>query len=123
MHRNTPQHRAIRRAIEVAGRPLSPREVHAAARRAVPRLGVATVYRCLRALVEERWAAAVNLPGEPARYERGGKAHHHHFRCRRCERVYEVNGCGLTGRRRGLPAGFRVERHEVVLHGLCARCG
>lgn len=123
MNRDTSQRRAIREAIDAAGRPLSPQEVHAAARRAVPRLGVATVYRCLKELQEEAWLAPVELPGEPARYERAGKAHHHHFRCRRCDRVYEVEGCAIATKSTGLPRGFRVEGHEVILYGVCAKCG
>lgn len=122
MQRKTSQRQAIRDVFDAAGRPLSPGEAHAAARRTVPRLGMATVYRCLKELQEEAWLIPVELPGEPARYERSGKGHHHHFRCRRCERVYEVDGCAFIVPPE-LPAGFRVEGHEVILFGLCARCG
>jgi Fur family ferric uptake transcriptional regulator len=122
MPRNTRQREAIRQAMEAAGRPLSPQEVRLAAQRIVPRLGIATVYRCLKELVETRWAVPVELPGEPARYERAGKAHHHHFRCRSCERVYEVEGCAYAGKA-AVPPGFRIESHEVILYGVCARCG
>jgi Fur family ferric uptake transcriptional regulator len=122
MPRKTPQRHAIRQAIEAADRPLSPQEVHTAATRSIARLGIATVYRCLKELVESRWAVPVELPGEPARYERAGKAHHHHFRCRRCERVYEVEGCAYAAPA-ALPPGFRIEAHEVILYGTCARCG
>jgi Fur family ferric uptake transcriptional regulator len=122
MSRDTPQRQAIRRAIEAAGRPLSPMEVYESARRVIARLGLATVYRRLRELEQEGWLAAVELPGEPPRYERGGKEHHHHFQCRLCRRVYEVEGCGLSPARPALPRGFRVETHELTLHGVCAVC-
>ena len=120
--RQTPQRTAIRDAIDRADRPLSPREVLDQAREAVPRIGIATVYRNLKDLVEEGWLVTVDLPGEPPRYERAGKAHHHHFRCRACERVFEVDGCCFIGRDGNLPSGFQLERHEVILHGLCASC-
>lgn len=82
---------------------------------------MATVYRTLNSLLEEGFVAAVELPGEPARYEVAGKPHHHHFHCRRCDQVFEVPGC--PGNLRSVvPDGFRLESHEVVLYGSCAEC-
>lgn len=121
MQRHTQQREAIRRAFASADRPLSPGELLAAAQTEVPRLGVATVYRHLRALVESGWLAEVPLPGAPSRYEVAGKHHHHHFRCRLCDRVYEVEGCppDLSAL---LPRGFRLEGHEITLLGTCDGC-
>jgi Fur family transcriptional regulator, ferric uptake regulator len=121
MERDTAQRRAIRSVIVEADRPLSPREVLDAAQGDVSSLGIATVYRNLKALLEEGWLAAVELPGEPPRYEVAGKQHHHHFLCTKCERVFELPGCpgNLNAT---VPEGFRTERHEVVLFGLCDRC-
>lgn len=107
--------------LEQADRPLSPREIHEGARIEVPSLGTATVYRTVNALVQEGELAVVELPGEAARYELAGKPHHHHFHCRRCDRVFEVPGCAV-GRVEGAPPGFRVEDHEVVFYGQCGEC-
>ena len=52
MERATRQNTAIREAIAAAGRPLSPTEVLDEARRHVAALGLATVYRNLKALVD-----------------------------------------------------------------------
>jgi len=88
----------------------------------VPGLGIATVYRNLRALAGDGWLREVELPGDgPSRFEVAGKDHHHHFHCRRCDRVYEVDAC--PGDLRALaPPGFRPETHEIILYGLCAAC-
>jgi Fur family ferric uptake transcriptional regulator len=102
-------------------RPLGPHEVLKAARAFAPGLGIATVYRTLKGLVEEGWLVPVALPGEPPRYETAGKKHHHHFRCRRCDRIYEIKGC-MTDLKRLLPRGFRLEGHEVLLTGVCTAC-
>ena len=119
--RHTRQRAAIRRVLDAEARPLLPAELLAAARRDVPRLGLATVYRAVKALVADGQAVTVELPGEPARYERTPAGHHHHFRCRRCERVFEVPGCahGIPGL---APPGFEVDGHELVLYGRCAPC-
>jgi Fur family ferric uptake transcriptional regulator len=121
MPRDTRQRRAIRFVLETSGRPLSAGEILAGARRLARTLGVATVYRNVRTLVDQGWLAAVELPGEPLRYEPAGKSHHHHFRCRRCAKVFELPGCATRPRPR-TPRGFVVESHELVLYGRCATC-
>ena len=121
MKRDTKQRQAIRRVLEEAGRPLGPPEVLEAAQVHHPGIGIATVYRTLKAMVEEGALAQVELPGEPPRYEINGKRHHHHFHCRACDRVYELEGCP-EGLRSLTPPGFSLESHEVVLYGRCAAC-
>lgn len=121
MERFTRQRQAIREVLDEQNRPLSPFEVLQAAQARVPRLGIATVYRTLKGLVEEGEAVAVELPGEPPRYEPAGKRHHHHFRCTACGKVFELEGC--PGDMSYLaPKGFRTFSHEIVLYGRCADC-
>jgi Fur family transcriptional regulator, ferric uptake regulator len=119
--RQTRQRQAIRDAIGDAGVPLSPREVLEHAQSRVNGLGMATVYRTLKLLVEAGVVQVVEIPGESPRYELAGKDHHHHFYCNACGKVYEVEGCpgdfsSLT------PTGFKLENHELVLFGRCATC-
>lgn len=120
--RNTRQKAAIREAFERADRPLSTDEVLAIAQSAVDGLGIATVYRNIKALVDEQWLMAMELPGEAPRYEIAGKDHHHHFRCDKCGRVFELHGCVPSIEGLADP-GFSVRTHEVVLYGVCAQCG
>ncbi|MHC4960338.1 MAG: Fur family transcriptional regulator [Planctomycetota bacterium] len=121
MSRATPQREAIRQAIEAADRPLSPQEILGLAQRDVPQLGIATVYRSVKALLEEGWVREVELPGAPSRYEVADKRHHHHFHCRQCDRVFDLHGCppGVGGL---APQGFAVESHEIILYGVCREC-
>jgi Fur family ferric uptake transcriptional regulator len=121
MERATRQNTAIREAIEAAGRPLSPTEVLDEARRHVAALGLATVYRNLKSLVDAGAIQVVTLPGEVARYELAQQRHHHHFRCDVCQRVFDVHQC--PGDLAGLaPPGFAVSRHEITLYGQCSDC-
>ena len=121
MERKTRQRDAIRHVFEDTPRPLGPFEVLEAARARVHGLGIATVYRAINALVETGWLVPVELPGEPPRYERAGAEHHHHFRCRHCARVFELEGCSNDFSALS-PPGFQLEAHDVVLYGRCALC-
>jgi Fur family ferric uptake transcriptional regulator len=122
MERNTRQRAAIREAIAQAGRPLLPQEVLDAAQAGAPGLSIATVYRNIRALLDEGEVQPVVLPGENPRYELAGHAHHHHFQCRACQRVFEVEAC--PGDLSDLaPSGFTVEDHDLTLYGRCKDCG
>ncbi|MCU0775089.1 MAG: transcriptional repressor [Ideonella sp.] len=121
MERHTRQRQAIYEAITAAERPLLPHEILAAAQASVPGLGIATVYRNLKALVDDGALRAVNLPGENPRYELAGHEHHHHFQCTQCQRVFDVHACPGDLSRLA-PAGFTVEDHDLTLYGRCSDC-
>ena len=107
--------------LEAVRRPLSPQEILEEARRQVPELGIATVYRNLKALQERDEIRAVELPGESPRYELASVAgvHHHHFRCTVCGKVFDLHACRLDLGSM-IPPGFTLERHEITLYGRCA---
>jgi Fur family ferric uptake transcriptional regulator len=119
--RNTRQQAAILQAFQQASAPLSPQQVLVEAQKVLSGVSQATVYRVIKGLLEEDAIAAIQLPGQAPLYELAGKTHHHFFRCRQCEKMYEVKGCDdlLT---RLLPRGFRLEEHEVFLKGVCSGC-
>ena len=121
MERSTRQRSAIRTVIDTAHRPLSPQEILVGAREQVAAVGMATVYRALKSFIDEGSIQVVTLPGENPRYESAGHAHHHHFQCKACSRVFDVHQC--PGDLKSLaPAGFVVQHHELTLYGLCADC-
>ena len=119
--RRTKQRDAVRAVFDSAERPLSVDELLKAASRRVKGLGVATVYRAVGTLIADGSIQAVEIPGEPTRYERAGKGHHHHFQCEKCERAFDIEGC-LDNVRKLAPPRFRVREHSVTLYGLCAAC-
>jgi len=119
--RNTRQKAAIREAFLHAGRPLSPEETVAIARCAIEVISLATVYRNIHSLIAEKWLVPVELPGQSTRYEIAGKAHHHHFQCNDCGKLFELTGCEISAKPK-LPRGFLATGHELFVYGKCAEC-
>jgi Fur family ferric uptake transcriptional regulator len=121
--RRTRQRDAILRAIRDAHGPLTVNAIHERARAEINALGLATVYRTIRLFLDAGEIRAVTLLDGQVRYESADLEHHLHFRCRGCERVFDLPICpcsipnGAT-----LPEGFYVDDHEVILHGLCPDC-
>ncbi len=118
----TQQKLAMADVIMRAESPLTPAEICRAGRKAIPSLGIATVYRALKQLVGEGRVRLVEVPGTSPHYESTERRHHHFFFCARCGRLYNLPGCA-RGVRRLAPRGFAVEAHEIVLFGRCADCG
>jgi len=121
MQRKTNQRSAIKDAFRGSDRPLAPQEVLDSVLEKDQQIGIATVYRNIKMLVEQEWLIAVEIPGEPSRYEMNGKRHHHHFVCRGCGRVFDIEGC--PGQIEAItPKGFEVDDHEIFLYGKCSEC-
>lgn len=119
--RTTRQKEAIKAVLAERRGPLLPDEILNLAITSVPTLGIATVYRSLKTLQEEGLVRCVEIPGQPPRYESSGKGHHHHFHCRECLNVYDLDRC-VEGLKKLAPPGFRVSDHEIILYGVCKTC-
>lgn len=68
MERMTRQREAVWNALAQSGRPMSPGEILAAAQQSVPTMVLSTVYRNIRALVQDARVEAIVLPGQADRY-------------------------------------------------------
>ena len=88
----------------------------------LPGISAPTVYATLDLLVELGLARKIDV-GRGSLYD-GRTEPHQHAVCRRCGRVEDVDAdldpAALLGR--ASAQGFRPDRVEVVLSGLCAEC-
>ena len=82
--RRTQQQALIRGLFEHSGRPLSAQELLDAAASIQPGIGIATIYRGIKQLLDDNTLVPVDIPGTAPRYERNGMQHHHHFFCQKC---------------------------------------
>ncbi len=91
------------------------------ARKKISGLGIATVYRNLKSLQADGLIMAVELPGQPPRWEVAPQKHHHHFLCESCDKLYEIPAC-TEDLQQLLPEGYTLQDHDILLRGKCAAC-
>jgi Fur family ferric uptake transcriptional regulator len=86
----------------------------------------ASIYRVLELLVEHGLAERVVVGENQARFEPllPSGDHHHHLVCDSCGALVAFDDPGLEQAIGTLSdrLGVRVESHEVLLRGACARC-
>lgn len=117
----THQQAAILQVLQDLERPVTPQELLEIASTKSPGLGLATVYRALKRLVESGEVQRIDVAKLPPHYEPSGKSHHHFFVCEVCEKMFDLLGC-TGGFQEMLPPGFRMNSHEVVIYGECGQC-
>jgi Fur family ferric uptake transcriptional regulator len=121
MIRRTRQRLSLETVFKSAGRPLTPGEVHVAARKNMPSIGLRTVYRQINDMVADGLIVGVDYPGQPLRYEWVREGHHAHFICRGCDRVYDLE-VEVPDVEVKAPKGFSLKGQETVFYGYCPEC-
>ena len=122
-HRVTSQRLVLHRVLQELGRHATAEEVLQAAAPRLPGLSLPTVYASLDLLARLGVARRIDGAGPAALYDPRPDAHQH-FACRRCGRVFDVDGDLDTAAlaRTAERAGLGVEGVEVTLRGTCADC-
>lgn len=103
-------------------RPLTIANLVELAQQRQAKIGQATVYRTVNALLEAHEIQTVQMPGGEALYEKAHLHHHHHFKCNRCGKVYDLPGCPEQDLQKFLPPRFKMSAHEFTFYGTCAEC-
>jgi Fur family ferric uptake transcriptional regulator len=124
-YRVTAQRAVILESVAHAGDHRSAQQVYLAARRRLPGLNPATVYRTLETLSRAGLLDLHAGGGESLRFSIRDPHHPHaHLVCRACGRKVEVDPglLGSLGRAVKRRTGFVVDTHHLTLGGLCAGC-
>jgi Fe2+ or Zn2+ uptake regulation protein len=122
--RVTPQRRAVVGALVGEHVHLSADQIHAAARRDVPEVSLATVYNTLNELVSMGEISELRLADGTTRYDPKVGPGHHHLLCEGCGLTFDVEPLGVEGLSlpRAQRFGMIVDSLEVVFRGRCSNC-
>ncbi|MCC5841757.1 MAG: transcriptional repressor [Opitutales bacterium] len=106
--RETKQRNAIHTILDEAKRPLSPQEMLALADVHVPGIGIATIYRNIKIMVEQGVLSSVDIPGEPSRFILPQHRKTHLFLDKESG-VAMMFDLDLPGIKRRLPRGMKAQ--------------
>lgn len=118
--RKSQKRQRILEVIQAAQGPLTVNEIHE--KLSDDPVGIATVYRTIKLLLEKKEIQDVMLADGVVRYENKDLGHHHHFYCEACEQVFDIADCHVDHHEYHLPTGFKVKAHEMTFYGLCPDC-
>jgi Fur family transcriptional regulator, ferric uptake regulator len=122
--RVTRQRLLVSDALAAMGRQVTAQELYDRLRPREPRIGRATVFRTLEALVAAGVARRLEQDGHVYGYVACRPEHHHHLACDRCGRVEEIDEAYITpvAERLAADRGFTVDDARLDFYGLCAAC-
>lgn len=115
--RDTKQRAAILQTLRDAIHPLTPKEIRERAANAVPGLGIATVYRNLRLLLENNDIEALEVPGHRTCYLVPRNNQRAVVVCRKTKQVQLADGMDLKIDHDCLPDHFQAEEIEIFIYG------
>lgn len=118
----TPQRIAIYRALVEAKDHPTPEALFVRVRPGMPTLSLATIYKTLEALAQLGLVSEMPATGQSRRFD-ANMERHHHLVCDRCGSVSDYRDEALDAIEAPRPIrGFRAERIEIHVHGLCRDC-
>ncbi|HEX7197199.1 MAG TPA: Fur family transcriptional regulator [Candidatus Limnocylindria bacterium] len=122
--RVTRQRLIVSDALTAMGRQVTAQELYERLRRSEPRIGRATVFRTLEALVTAGVARRLEQDGHVYGYVACRPEHHHHLACDRCGRVEEIGESYIrpVAERVASDLGFTIDDARLDFYGRCARC-
>ena len=114
MKKLTKKRQAILEVLQNSHEALSASEVHSQ----VSDIDLATVYRSLEFLTNEKLIRKLQLGTQEARFEYQ-KEHHHHAICTECERVIHFTAPDEKIKKLLGVGDFEVDELEVTVRGTC----
>ena len=122
--RVTRQRLLVADALTAEGRQVTAGELWERLRRRDRRIGRATVFRTLEALVAAGVARRLERDGHVYGYVACRPEHHHHLACDRCGRVVDIGETYIrpVADRVAADLGFQIDDARIDFYGLCAEC-
>jgi Fe2+ or Zn2+ uptake regulation protein len=122
----TPRRKAVISLFLDSQSCLGPYDVHRILKHKIKPLGIPTTYRILEELCSIGVLARIQSRDRHLYYTLCSipESHHHHFICRKCKRIKEVEYCNFKGVSSFIEKKMncKVESHLIQIEGLCARC-
>jgi Fur family peroxide stress response transcriptional regulator len=119
--RATQQRLAIFKALCASKTHLSAEEIHERIRSDNPAVSLATVYAILDLFKEKGLVNEIRIRFDKACFE-AGKGPHHHFMCRRCRDIFDLNMSPCPTLIKKEVEGHSIEELQGYFYGICKNC-
>lgn len=121
--RYSKQREAIKQYLRISKDHPTAENVYQSMLKQFPNISLGTVYRNLNFLVEQGEILRLNV-GDGTEHYDGYLAPHHHFHCRACHRVMDLETDPIDHVNCIAGAGFDgiIEGHVIYFYGLCPDC-
>ena len=119
------QRRDILRTFLKTEKHLTAEELFHLVKKRNPSIGVATVYRTIKLICDCGLGRELRLDNNSVRYEHlFNHDHHDHLYCKNCGELTEVVDVEIERLQEKLAkkAGFKMQGHRLIIHGLCRKC-
>ena len=119
----TQQRQVVYRIMTEPGQHWTPDELFQRARREIPSISLATVYKTIKTFRKVGLLRDLNLPFSKQHLD-ANLAPHHHLVCLECRRVIDLYHVELnqTAVKAKIPKGFQVNRYCLEILGVCEAC-
>ena len=123
--RQTWQRAAIRDLLNSLDDFRSAQQVHELLRASGRQVGLATVYRALQSMAENREVDVIVSAEGESQFRLCSGGHHHHLVCRKCGKTVEIQTKTIEGWTSAIAAkyGFSEVEHNFEVFGTCGDCG
>ncbi|PIR22565.1 MAG: transcriptional repressor [Deltaproteobacteria bacterium CG11_big_fil_rev_8_21_14_0_20_45_16] len=93
------------------------------AKKHLPNIGIATVYRTVNLLVEAGFVTKSEVGHGPARFEVTAAEHHDHLTCLDCGNIFEFENDQIESlqEKTAKKLGFKLQDHKMELYGHCLK--
>ncbi|MBC2594282.1 transcriptional repressor [Ruficoccus amylovorans] len=115
--RETRQRTAIRNALQSQNRPLKPKEIQELAQQECKSLGIATVYRNLRTMLEDGLVEKLEIPGLATCYSLPREIKRPILVCQRTGQIHWLKTRPADVDLSQVPPNFEYEGHEIIVYG------
>ena len=98
-------------------------QLHNCIKQRNPEIGIATIYRTVKLLLDAKIVKECTIDGTP-RYEIITGSHHDHLVCTRCGSTVEISSEIIEREQISIAEkhGFELTDHSLVLMGICSAC-
>lgn len=96
--------------------------IYEALSREIPTISMTTIYNTVNAFLEKGLVSAITITGTEVRYDYI-TAHHHHFLCKKCGRIIDIDiQCPIMARKKKRAFGHKIEEVHGYVKGICKDC-